>query len=272
LIKEAKRVGANVILGLRIDHDEITGKGKQMFMVTAVGTAATIDNYLMENESGLGDIPLHNFESELKKQRIIYQAKKAADESFLLSNLEYITQNRIAEVIDYVFKYGTTDPLYTKEILKYFSEIDEESAKEYLYTKLLNNDVSSYATKLIKECYLLDYNKTLELLNSNDFQAKKSALQLLSGKKRYYSKNDVEIIEKMKEVISTSIEFSNRGKVTGDKWECECGKVNKAAQVYCKSCEKDIKGFATQDINVETAIAHIKETQLVLKHIFDLHE
>jgi uncharacterized protein YbjQ (UPF0145 family) len=270
LKKEAKRVGANVILGLRIDHDEISGKGKQMFMVTAIGTAAIIDNYPIESDSGLGEITLHNFELELKKQRIIHHLNRAAEESFLLSNLEYLTQNRIAEVVDHVFKYGVSDPLYNKQIMKYFSDIDEESSKEYLYAKLLKNDVCSYAIKLIKECYLLDFNKILEFLNSNDFQAKKSALQLLSGRKRYYNRNDVDLLEEMKEVISTSIEFSNRGHVIGDKWECECGKSNKMAQVYCKSCEKDIKGFAAQEINVETAIAHIAETQFVLKHIFNI--
>jgi len=33
-------LGGNLILGFRIDHDEISGKAKQMFMVTASGTAA----------------------------------------------------------------------------------------------------------------------------------------------------------------------------------------------------------------------------------------
>ena len=32
-------LGGNLILGIRIDHDEISGKGKSMFMVTAAGTA-----------------------------------------------------------------------------------------------------------------------------------------------------------------------------------------------------------------------------------------
>ena len=40
---EAKSVkGANAVVGIKIEHNEITGKGKQMFMVTATGTAVFI--------------------------------------------------------------------------------------------------------------------------------------------------------------------------------------------------------------------------------------
>src|SRR5690606_12184217 len=39
LKKEAINLKANAILGILIDYDEITGKGKQMLMVTATGTA-----------------------------------------------------------------------------------------------------------------------------------------------------------------------------------------------------------------------------------------
>ncbi len=38
LSERAKRVGANCIVGLRIDVDEVSGKGTQMFMITALGT------------------------------------------------------------------------------------------------------------------------------------------------------------------------------------------------------------------------------------------
>lgn len=40
LREKAKRIGANCILGLKIDNDEISSQGKSMLMVTAVGTAA----------------------------------------------------------------------------------------------------------------------------------------------------------------------------------------------------------------------------------------
>ena len=38
----AKALGANAVVGLKIEFDEISGKGKSMFMVTAYGTAVII--------------------------------------------------------------------------------------------------------------------------------------------------------------------------------------------------------------------------------------
>jgi uncharacterized protein YbjQ (UPF0145 family) len=42
LKEEASKVSANCILGIKIDLDEISGKGMQMFMLNATGTAVEI--------------------------------------------------------------------------------------------------------------------------------------------------------------------------------------------------------------------------------------
>ena len=47
---EATVLGSNGIVGLRIDFDEISGKGKTMFMVSALGTAVQIE--FMGNKDG----------------------------------------------------------------------------------------------------------------------------------------------------------------------------------------------------------------------------
>ncbi len=41
LKQKAVTIGANAIVGLKIDFDEISGKGKSMFMISAVGMAVT---------------------------------------------------------------------------------------------------------------------------------------------------------------------------------------------------------------------------------------
>src|SRR4051794_2790016 len=45
----AYEIGANCIVGLSIDMDEISGKGKSMFMLTAIGTAVIIEKEVAEN-------------------------------------------------------------------------------------------------------------------------------------------------------------------------------------------------------------------------------
>ena len=39
----AYEIGANCVIGLNIDLDEISGKGKSMFMITALGTAVILE-------------------------------------------------------------------------------------------------------------------------------------------------------------------------------------------------------------------------------------
>jgi uncharacterized protein YbjQ (UPF0145 family) len=50
LKKEAQEKGANCILGMKIDLDEISGKGMQMFMLNAIGTAVIIKTEEEYNE------------------------------------------------------------------------------------------------------------------------------------------------------------------------------------------------------------------------------
>lgn len=47
---DAYRQGANCILGLKIDVDEISGKGKSMFMITAIGTPILYENIDVLNQ------------------------------------------------------------------------------------------------------------------------------------------------------------------------------------------------------------------------------
>ena len=61
LSDKASKLGANAIVGFRIDFDEVSGKGKSMFMVTCIGTAVVVepDRYEIYNK-------LHNLNSYLK--------------------------------------------------------------------------------------------------------------------------------------------------------------------------------------------------------------
>jgi len=51
LEEEAISKQANAIIGVSIDYDEISGKGKQMFMVSAIGTAVIVSNQDKEEET-----------------------------------------------------------------------------------------------------------------------------------------------------------------------------------------------------------------------------
>lgn len=53
LERKANYLKADAILGLQIDFDEINGKEKSMFMVSASGTAVVLEDSLCENRYGI---------------------------------------------------------------------------------------------------------------------------------------------------------------------------------------------------------------------------
>jgi uncharacterized protein YbjQ (UPF0145 family) len=62
LTSKATELGANCILALKIDMDEISGKGTQMFMITACGTAVVARNSKNQTE--------HNQSIQIDKEHV----------------------------------------------------------------------------------------------------------------------------------------------------------------------------------------------------------
>ncbi|WP_027084156.1 YbjQ family protein [Cohnella panacarvi] len=266
---EAKKVGANLILGFKIDHDEISGKGKQMFMVTATGTAANSNSITLVEETTENEVVLEKFTYELNRQRLIHSVTRNPDE--LHSKWDYIVQERVHEVMEVVFKhYLSYDGYVEDDVMKnspqYFSEIEEHS-KSYLYENLANVKGTQRVAKLIVDANLVDYERVISLLNSESMPLQKCGLRLLSGKKKRYSPSDIDTLEAIDQLISNN--FKQQGKnIDSDKWECRCGKVNKTSATYCKSCDHDIMGFLQNEVSSEYAKAAARETRYVLKLIF----
>lgn len=83
LKQKATSIGANAIIGIQIDFDEISGKGKSMFMITAVGTAVIVSE-------------TSNISSRYSNLRMLHELRTFVNEG-LLSEEEY---NREKEKID----------------------------------------------------------------------------------------------------------------------------------------------------------------------------
>ena len=76
LKEEATALGANGIVGLRVDFDEVSGKGKTMFMVSALGTAVQIEFMGNKEEadlqsSGLSQVVSDKLNLEIEKLTLI---------------------------------------------------------------------------------------------------------------------------------------------------------------------------------------------------------
>ncbi|SDN81847.1 Uncharacterized conserved protein YbjQ, UPF0145 family [Prevotella communis] len=89
LSENAEAIGANAIIGYRIDFDEISGKGMSMFMVSCIGTAVVIepDRYEIYEK-------LHNLNTYLK-DGLLTQEQYEYEKNQIQNNSENFLANDV---------------------------------------------------------------------------------------------------------------------------------------------------------------------------------
>lgn len=168
---QAQNIGADAIVGFSIDFDEITGKGKQMFMATATGTAVKLGQNRMEyarkmheliifhNEGILTDteyeheveilkasiqnvVAIENERNEELKKRYEKELaekekhKKEAEEKIEVERLEYQKKHtEILQIIDKEFMNHKED----------IQKLDSEQINSATYDDILpKGEISHY--------------------------------------------------------------------------------------------------------------------------------
>jgi len=281
----AYEIGANCIVGLQVDMDEISGKGKSMFMLTAVGTAVVIDEPISKkavvdfNEK-FENIDVDRINNLQRKREII---KKAISDSLTLEDeiWDFLTANQVSEVYDFILKKlrlcitassDIDNPLekYFKRTISFLDALPEEKKVKLLYDSILNEDNERLATKLcgiVKELQLLNFDNINVILRTNVFQKQKLGLRLLTSDKPFYSKQDIKEITDLIAFIKTG--FPERGirsmkkQILSSKereiWACECKAVTNEIGRPCESCNKDIFGFKPNEVKPVDIISELEE-------------
>lgn len=281
----AYEIGANCIVGLHVDMDEISGKGKSMFMLTAIGTAVIIDEPISKKISvdfneKFENVGLDRINNLQKKKEII---KKANSDSLILEDevWDFLIANQVSEVYDFILKKlricitassDIDNPFekYLKRTIDFLDVLPEEEKVKLLYNSILNEENEKLARKLcgiVKELQLLNFNSITEILKTNIFQKQKLGLRLLTSDKPFYSKEDIKEINGLIAFIKT--EFPERGirsmkkQILSSKekevWTCECKAANNEIGRPCESCNQDIFGFKPNDIKPDYIISELEE-------------
>jgi len=273
LKKKAYSIGANSIVGLKIDNDEIAAQGKSMIMVTATGTAVKAN--FPEKKSEILDRKLERIDFNyldilIIKKRYLERAKENKlniNDAFW----GFVKQNEIPELSEYILNrlgrlvidskdYVDVINKYKSNSIEYFTSIDAEIAVQQLYGKLkedINEDFRMAIIEIIKEGKLIDYGRIIELIKHNDFTVKKSGVSICSSHKTNYDSSDIMLI---KEIIATiPLVLTQRGSKSTKKkmlsskeidvWICECNKENEINDVFCVRCGNDIFGFKKDTFN-----------------------
>jgi len=219
LKQSAIEIGANAVIGLKVDLDEISGKGKSMFMITATGTAVIIENFdtLSKSQTSekLSIFSIEKMEEFRRRKEIIQMAKEnklvkvESNELVFIDEMdkiwEFITSNSVYEVANEIL--DISDRSTYSKLLSYLFSLDTEFTTNLLFNNLMNDKNDSkimYLLDLIKDLRIFDPEKIIYYLQSDNEKYKRRALQLVVYDKQTYTIDDIGIFEKIIQTINKS--------------------------------------------------------------------
>lgn len=300
LKEKAAQQGADAILGLRIDHDEISGQQKGMLMVTASGTAVQAEREARSGEADAteepGMVSARDVKTENKKRRLI-QDTQSGTLSLTEDTWKFLIENRVAEMAERIrstllqlLPKPTKSDAQKHAIQRakdYFLTIDDSAAKKHLYNMLHDRDregrgrrhgkrpVLEWSLEVLEEGQMLDFQWINALLDEEKFLAQKRALEaVVRLDKAYYSEGDIEALREIEERVTS--EFGKRGDVleiddsgmlssdTKEVWQIKEGAHNDMDQTYCEQTGLNIYGFGPEETKPEEAAEAIREKIEVL--------
>lgn len=272
LTEKAQRTSQkiNAIVGLSIDFDEISGKGKQMFMATAIGTMCSVE-YETPQDDLIPNVPnTISFEEleEFDKTELI-SSKLNKDYNLLTDeDWQFILSHSLVQIAEAIIEKteisaGWQEQSYfnsrRKKFIQYVSTLPLETQKDIVYNKLENEQLIS---STVNELRLFDATLITALLKKGE--AHKAAICLKSNKLTY----SLEDLENMKTLAILFENLPIKGKVVkeqtksifgkkeGNFFICPNGHKNEAEYIFCPNCGLNIKGLTQDDINNIEAFKH----------------
>ena len=287
LKQEAFSLGCNCIIGLKVDIDEISGKGKSMFMITAIGTAIIIENQSTNQINSSKTISSDELNNLLNKQKIL---SELTDNKLAINSeiWESLISNQIYEALDLLiekYKYYIENSKhfenefkqYESNLLRYIKVIDLEIVTNKLYTSIAeskSNEYINHCYNLIKNNFIIHFPSITSLLNTDELTFKKTAISLTKYNKQHYNFVDIKDLENLISAIDNRlneyVEYSKKKKniFSSDEievWKCHCGNSNNKEEEYCRGCNTDKFGFTLNSYNKQTAINNLTLTLNILK-------
>ena len=268
LIKKAKSLGGNAILGFSTDFDEISGKGKSMFMLSASGTACVIE-YPQKEEvlSKINNgVDSYDYECEIKKQEILQKISEIpnrlveSDWTFIMEH----TDNDILEALvkDQYVREENEGRQKIESLLSTFENDDVVNlvyplymepyfkSRQYVYGPEAivekDVDVSDKYVEMIKNCKLFNTAQISKLIHINI----NKAIAILNCGKPHYTEEDINemklLCEKFDNLPDVGHKEMSKGGVFSKEKEifiCQHGHKNDADKEYCETCTENIKGI-----------------------------
>lgn len=292
LRQKAANRGANGLLGVHIDHDEISGQGKSMFMVKVSGTAVLAEEIEAGKRSSKvasnGNLSANEMEVRRRKKQIMNDMTFNLGER---SDFEFATQHRMAEyapIMKAALKqYFTNKHEFTsqagqkieQEAKNYYLALDPADASDAIYRLVEGpgEQIWNFARRVVRKGRLLHLGRTKELLRSEDVAIRQRALSLLLEEKRSYNAGDLEDLKQLRELVENAFPTAQTkqvtqqgmlGESTQEVWECQaCREEVPGKKMHCIGCRRDRRGLAGGGTQPEEATKAIRERQEVLEDV-----
>ena len=255
---EVKKVGANGIIGVTIDVDEISGGGKAMFMITASGTAVKVGK--TKSTHSMNTLSSNSLNKLIVAEELV-EKSKAGKLSYTEENIAKAIECECYELGPYFITKASEgafndDYLVNTKlptILPYFMSLPPEIAIKAAHSQI---GASSYQNKLILEliqrCELFDFNEINKLIDRKEAHYSSFIIRACNSAKPSYTESDIaqfkSLLNKLEVLKTLSLEKYSKKGMLGTKtlWKCICGTEVEEDRNSCHECDKTINGYTLE--------------------------
>lgn len=284
LKQNAFRLGCNCIIALKVDIDEISGKGKSMFMITAIGTAIVIENNATTKINTSKTISVDEIKNIISNKKVLSDLEnnqlKITPESW-----NVLINNQIVEAIDillkkyeFIFDKKSEELLeFENNLLRYLEVNNLQIVSKKLYHFIANSENYTFNKQLyviIEQNNYIDFEVIESLLHVDKLSFHKTAIFLCKYDKCFYNVDDITHIESLINTINQNLKqyvvytTKKKNMFSSEEveiWTCKCGNTNKKEDEYCNDCNSDKYGFIKNTFTKQSALYNLNLKLNILK-------
>ena len=267
---KALNMGGNLILGIRMDFDEVSGGGKSMFMLSVSGTVAQghrensskqhvdIEARTVNYEDLEVTLKRNDFYETIKDKKVICDDDIKSMITYGIVDIEKVT-NALERL----------SPRVDRDLVKeYLIQVPEDSINEFILKHLSIGSVPivtrTVSVGALRQRNWFNFEVLESLFDSPSHSSHVTALELLQCRSRQYSISDIEnidiLISKVEQAFKLYPLIENKSRLIGPNrvWTCpNCSHKNSMDQTHCKKCYSNCYGMPSYRDTQESRISKI---------------
>jgi len=279
---QAKDKGANAVVSLKIDLDELSGGGKSMFMMNIYGSAVKLKKSALQNDVNTDVIKEFSYE-DIKyfkgKNRLIKQIKNCDNilkEIGLktISKFDLWNEENSMKVLNASLNASYDDRMKLKENL---IEVPVEYIEKFLANNIdqIKSKIWAYIYNSLEERNWFNYEFINRFIKDENHIKRFRTLQLCAIEKDFYEKSESTNIYKLGNFITTEFNTEIPTKVVTkmiNKKEIQicpnCLNETEVSRNYCE-CGANMYGLEPQTLTPKKIGNSLIETSKAIEMAFE---